>query len=67
MKEKIEMQEVKKFIDEVNRTKNYDRKRVADYHDRIFGQEKRPENNPPCPIMQMRQIKAWYQDQKKVD
>lgn len=66
MKENIDMQEVKTFIDEINRTKNYDRERISEHYDQIFGPEERPENDDPCPIMQMRKIKAWYQDQKKI-
>lgn len=61
----INLEEVKKLIDEVGRTKEYNRKRISDYHDRIFGKDERPRSDDPCPIMQMRKIKAWYQDQKK--
>jgi len=67
MKEKnnINMDEIKTLINNVERTKKYDRKRISEYNDQIFGKEERPDNNDPCPIMQMRKIKAWYQDQKK--
>ncbi|MDR2039364.1 MAG: hypothetical protein LBQ60_15685 [Bacteroidales bacterium] len=61
----IDLQEVKTFIAEVELTKEYDRKRISEYHDRIFGKDKRPRLDDPCPIMQMRKIKAWYQDQKE--
>lgn len=62
----IDPEEVKTLIAEVSRTKKYDRKRISEYHDQIFGKDDRPESNDPCPIMQMRKIKAWYQDQKKM-
>jgi|GEM_PF-3392366 len=61
----INLEEVKTFIAEVERTKKYDRKRISDYNDRIFGKDDRPASDDPCPIMQMRKIKAWYQDHKK--
>ena len=61
----IRPEEVKTLISEVERTKKYDQNQISEYHDRIFGKDDRPENNDPCPIMQMRKIKAWYQDQKK--
>jgi len=61
----IDLGEVKTFIAEVRRTKEYDRKRISEYHDRIFGKDERPRSDDPCPIMQMRKIKAWYQDQKR--
>jgi len=61
----INPEEIKTLISEVERTKKYDRRRISEYHDRIFGKEDRPDFNDPCPIMQMRKIKAWYQDQKK--
>lgn len=60
----ISLDEVKTLIDEVGRTKKYDRRRISEYHDRIFGKDDRPRPDEPCPIMQMRKIKAWYQDQK---
>jgi len=62
-KQDIDMEGIKTLIAEVNRTKRYDRKLISEYHDRIFGKEDRPLDNEPCPIMQMRKIKAWYQDQ----
>lgn len=61
----IDLEEVKSLIAEVGRTKEYDRKRISEYHDRIFGKDEQPRSDDPCPIMQMRKIKAWYQDQKK--
>lgn len=62
----IDPEKVKALIAEVNRTKKYDRRLISEYHDQIFGKDDRPEYNDPCPIMQMRKIKAWYQDQKKM-
>ncbi|MCD7898706.1 MAG: hypothetical protein LUH22_02175 [Bacteroides sp.] len=59
----INLEAVKTFIDEIQQTKNYDRKRISEYHDQIFGKDDRSVD--PCPIMQMRKIKAWYQDQNK--
>lgn len=64
-KQNIDMDKVKTFITEVNRTKHYDRKWIAECHDEIFGKDERPGAGDPCPIMQMRKIKAWYQDQTK--
>ena len=64
-KHDIDLGEVKSFIDEVGRTKQYDRKRIRECHDRIFGTDDRRGSDDPCPIMQMRRIKAWYQDQRK--
>lgn len=61
----IDLEEIKKFIDEVSRTKEYDKKRISKYHERIFGKDNNPVSEYPCAIMQMRKIKAWYQDQKK--
>ena len=66
-KQNIDMEKVKTFITEVEQTKKYDRKLISEYHDRIFGKADRPESDDPCPIMQIRKIKAWYQDQKKGD
>lgn len=64
-KHNIDLEEVGIFITEVTKTKKYDRERISEYHDRIFGKNDRPSPDAPCPIMQMRKIKAWYQDQKK--
>jgi len=61
----IKLEEVSSLINEVEKTKKYNRKRISEYHDQIFGKEDRPDNNKPCSIMQLRKIKAWYQDQKK--
>ena len=63
-KHNIDLEEIKTLIGEVNRTKEYDRKLIAEYHDLIFGKDDRPRADDPCPIMQMRKIKAWYQDQR---
>lgn len=60
----IDPEEVKTFIAEISQTKKYDRKRISAYHDRIFGKDDRPGSGDPCPVMQMRKIKAWYQDQQ---
>jgi len=64
-KQTIDLEEVKTLIAEVGRTKKYDKELISEYHDRIFGKDDRPRTDEPCPIMQMRKIKAWYQDQKK--
>lgn len=66
-KHNIDPEEVNDFINEVTRTKKYDRKRISEYHDCIFGKDDRPRNDDPCPIMQMRKIKAWYQDQTQTE
>lgn len=62
----IDQEEIKTLIAEVEQTKKYDRKRISEYHDQIFGKDERPRSDDPCPIMQMRKIKAWYQDQKTI-
>ncbi len=61
----INPEEVKSLIAETEKSKKYDRKRISEYHDRIFGKDDRPRADEPCPIMQMRKIKAWYQDRKR--
>ncbi|MCC8146018.1 MAG: hypothetical protein LIO93_06195 [Bacteroidales bacterium] len=64
-KHNINLEEVKTFITEVGKTKEYDPKRISEYHEKIFGKYERTGSGDPCPIMQIRKIKAWYQDQKK--
>lgn len=59
----INLEEVKTFIAEIEQSKEYNRKQISEFHDRIFGKDERPRLDDPCPIMQMRKIKAWYQDQ----
>jgi len=65
IKNDINLEEIRILIAEVEKTKIYDRKRISEYHDRIFGKDNRVDSANSCLIMQMRQIKAWYQDQKK--
>lgn len=65
MEQNIDIEDLKTFIDRVNRTKKYDRKEISEYYDTIFGKEDRPDSYEACPIMQMRKIKAWYQDKKQ--
>ena len=64
-KNNIDLEAVRALIAEVGRTKKYDRKLISEFHDLIFGQDDRLRSDDPCPIMQMRKIKAWYQDQEK--
>jgi len=61
----ITLEEVRILITEVEKTKKYNYRLISEYHDRIFGNEDRPDGNEACSIMQIRKIKAWYQDQKK--
>jgi len=61
-KNDINLEEIRLLIAEVEKTKIYDRKQINEYHDKIFGKDNRVD---PCLIMQMRQIKAWYQDQRR--
>jgi len=61
----IDLEEIKSLISEVEKTKKYNHQQIAEYHSKIFGKEERPDNKEACSIMQMRKIKAWYQDQKK--
>jgi len=61
----INLEEVKSLIAEIEKTKRYNHQQISEYHDRIFGKDDRPDDNEPCSMMQVRKIKAWYQDQKK--
>jgi len=61
----IDLEEINIFIKDIERAKKYDRKKISKYHDLIFGINTRVDFNEPCSIMQMRKIKAWYQDKKK--
>jgi len=64
-KNNINIEKVKALIAEAEKTKVYDEKRISEYHDLIFGKENHRDKNKACSIMQIRKIKAWYQDQNK--
>jgi len=61
----INLEEVRSLIAEIEKTKKYNHQKISEYHDLIFGKEDRPDDDEACSIMQIRKIKAWYQDQKK--
>jgi len=61
----INPEEVKAFINEVETSKNYDRKKITKFHDKIFGKNERSDSDDSCLLIQMMQIKAWYQDQER--
>jgi len=63
-RDNINIEEAKSLISEVERTMEYDKERISELHDHIFGKDNRPRTSDPCPIMQMRKIKAWYQDKE---
>lgn len=64
-KNKIDLNEIKTFIAEVEKSKKYNSEEISKYHDLIFGENDYSSSNSSCSIMRMRKIKAWYQDQKK--
>lgn len=59
-KVKINLKELKAFIDQIEQTQDYENEEIDEYYDRIFSSE-----GGSCMQMKMMQIKAWYQDEMK--
>ncbi len=60
---KVNLDEVKGLIDQVDKTRSYERQQIIDYYNQIFDEDNDPLKDDSCLRMKMMQIKAWYQDE----